>query len=386
MRYEISDWMRSEQARREALFTDLFAGRPVEHLPLEIRARDDEFSVRRHFFGENEEWLSDSLRAVELTWAMRGHTDAIPAFCADVGCGCLANAFGAAYAFLGSEQQTPGVAGRVITDLEAQIGGLTAPDPARAPWVAEGLRRMRRFAELGRGFTPQSGLDAAGGLNAAADLTGLSELLTAMLEAPEAVHRLLALVQETYLALIALEAENCGGLSQMTTTDFYLGWSPPGFKGHCSDDVSAMISPALYREFSAPYHAEVYRRYGPGGLHNCGPNPCAAAYMAGPDSPVYLDLNEVYSRADLPALREAVRGRGFLRWGSDETDPARIAADYGKFMELLAPDVVLVPTYTVRRPEDGAALYDALLPIAREWARRTEFRPFPRGEENERGQ
>ena len=378
MKYEIFDWMREEQARRTALFTDVFHGRPVDHIPLEIRVSDDMFSIRQHFFGKNEEWLQDSLRAVQLTWDLGTHTDAIPAFCADVGCSCIANAFGSEYVFLGSENQTPSVKKRIITDLEDQIDDLQKPDLTRAHWIQEGLRRMRRFAELGQEFTPQCGLDAAGGINVASDLMGVSELLVSMLSEPEAVHRLLEIIQQTYLDLIALEVESCGGLANMTTTDFYAGWAPMGFKGHCSDDISAMIAPGLYQQFSAPYHARIYEKYGPGGLHNCGPNPCHGVYMDGPNTPVYLDLNEIYSREDLPKLKESLRGRGFLRWGSDLRDPDEIVKTYTAQMELLVPDVMLIPTYTVQRPDEGIALYDRLLPIAEEYAGRMNFVPFRR--------
>ena len=381
LRYEISEWMREEQARRQTLFTDLFSGRPLEHVPLEIRAADDEFSVRRHFFGEDEEWLRDSLRSVQLTWQLGTHTDAIPALCADVGCSVIANAFGARYAFLGNENQTPSVKERLIEDLEEDLDGLPEPDLEGAEWTGEGLRRMRRAAELGQGFTPQCGLDAAGGINVAADLMGVSELLVAMLTEPEAVHALLDRIQKAYLKLIELEIGAAGGLENLTTTDFFAGWAPMGWKGHCSDDISAMIAPHLYRTFSLPYHGRVYEKYGCGGLHNCGPNPCRDAYMDGPFTPVYLDLNEIYSGGDLESLKASLGGRGFLRWGSDMTDPGEIAAAYERYMELLAPDLMLIPTYTLRRPEDGAALYDRLLPIAREYAKRMEFHPFPRGEE-----
>ena len=378
MKYTVSDWMRSEQQRRQDLFTDVFCGRPVDHIPLEIRVSDDRYSVRTHFFGKEEEWLQDSLRAVEKTWELGEYTDAIPAFCADVGCSCIANAFGSEYVFLGGEDQTPSIKEKLIEDIEEQIDDFSVPDLSQAYWIQEGLRRMRICADLGQGFTPQCGLDAAGGLNVASDLMGTSELLIALLTAPEEAHKLLQIIQKTYLSLIDLEIDACGGIENLTTTDFYAGWAPMGFKGHCSDDISAMIAPHLYKEFSLPYHAMVYQKYGCGGLHNCGPNPCHSVYMDGLDTPVYLDLNEIYSRKDLAVLKESLRGRGFIRWGSDNRDIDSIVAEYTGFMELLAPDVMLIPTYTFQDPADGIALYKKLLPIAKEYAKRMNFQPFVR--------
>ena len=57
-------------------------------------------------------------------------------------------------------------------------------------------------------------------------------------------------------------------------------WFPEGRKGHVSDDISANISPAMYDRFSRPFHDLVFQRYGGGGLHNCGPNPCLAGYLS----------------------------------------------------------------------------------------------------------
>ena len=141
--YRIDDWMRQEQLRRQALFTDLFAGRPVEHIPLEIRVSDNAYSVREHYL-DGDKQCADGLRSVQLTWDLGEHTDAIPCFFADVGCSCIANAFGAPYEFLGGPDQTPSVRRRVLDDpddLETQVAGLSVPDLANAQWISEGLRR-----------------------------------------------------------------------------------------------------------------------------------------------------------------------------------------------------------------------------------------------------
>lgn len=370
--YIIHDWMREEQERRMQLYTDLYLGKPLDHIPLEIRVSVPQYSVQEQYL-DGDKQLEDSLRAVKLTWELGAHTDAIPNLWADVGCSCIANAFGAKYVFLGGPDQTPSIKDPVITDLPEEIGSLQAPDLDCAEWINEGLRRMRIMAEVGQGFTPQAGLDAAGGLNVASDLLGVSELLIQMIEEPEAVHQLLNIIQNVYLELIEREIAACGGLEQMTTTDFFAAWAPMGHKGHCSDDISALISPQLYQQFGMPYHARVYEKYGNGGLHNCGPNPCREMYMTQREAPMYLDLSERYSRNDLAALKTAIGGRGFLHWGCEQQDIREIVEMYRGYMQLLAPDLLLIPTFTVSSPETGIALYDALLPLAQEYASRMEF-------------
>ena len=113
-------------------------------------------------------------------------------------------------------------------------------------------------------------------------------------------------IQQLFLATIAAQIEAAGGQEFIATTDFPDYWFPEGCKGHVSDDISANISPAMYDRFSRPFHDMVFRRYGGGGLHNCGPNPCLAGYLSHQPAPRSLDLNYVYSKNDLPAIKRAL--------------------------------------------------------------------------------
>ncbi len=371
-RFIAENWMKEEMERRKKLFTDLFDGRSVSHLPVEVRVRKDRYTVREQYF-DREKQLEDALESVRQTWKLREKTDAIPSLFPDVGCSGLANAFGADYFFNEDDNQTPGIKNHPLERLEEWLQEGKTPKVEDSLWLNEGLSRMALFAEAGDGFVPVCGLDAAGGLNVASDVMGLPQLLIAMTEEPEHVHKLLDLIQELYIELIQKEICAAGGLENMTTTDFYPGWAPMAYKGHCSDDISAMISPAMYLEFSAPYHAKIYRKYGGGGLHNCGPNPCHREYFAHRYAPRYLDLSEKYSTDDLKALKDSMRGKAFLRWISEMQDIEEIEACYRKYMGLLAPDVMLVPMYTVSTAEEGIVLYERLRPLAEEYADRMNF-------------
>ena len=330
------DWMREELDRRKNLYTRLFMGEPVPYLPIEIRISTPKYQPA-DYYASAEKQLEDSLESAKLTWELREKTDHIPALSPDVGCGCLATAFGAKYYFGDHSDQTAGIKTPPLSDLASQIGTLSTPQIEQSEWLTEGIRRVAMFADAGDGFLPVSGLDVAGGLNVASDLVGITKLMLLMLEEPKAVHKLLLIIQNTYLRLIEQEAKAAGGLENMTTTDFYAGWAPNGFKGHCSDDISAMISPSMYKEFSAPYNALIYQQYGAGGLHNCGPNPCQYEYVSHSLSPRYLDLAEKYSKEDLPELKKSMRKKAFIRFGSEDTNLKDIVANYKKYMETACP-------------------------------------------------
>jgi len=368
----VANWMRDELARRKDLHRRLWAGQPVERIPLEVRVRVNPsgYSIREQFMDADKQ-LEVELSSAIATWQMAPSSDAIPAMRPDVGCSCLASAFGAEYYWGDSPQQTPGIRGALITDLAAEVESLPIPAPHRDGWLPEGLRRVRVFAQAGEGIIPVSLLDAAGGLNVAADLLGATELMTAFYTAPAALHILLDKIQDLYAGTIRAGIAAAGGEDNITTTDFPDIWFPEGCKGHVSDDISASFGPSIYSEFSAPYHARIFREFGAGGLHNCGPNPCHAAYVAYDISPRTVDLADTYSHADLPRFKESFKQKAFiyLSWGGG-SEPV---AWYREIMELMAPDVVVVPVFQFTPKDEPEETCRRLQPVAEEYARRMEW-------------
>lgn len=380
----IADWMWDELARRKDMVRRLWAGQPIERIPVYVRVTvPSNYTMRERYFDAQKQ-LEAALASAMATWEMVPSTDDIPGLFADVGCSCLASAFGAEYYWGHDPEQTPWVH-KIIQDIEREVDTLPDPDPHTDGWLPEGLRRIRMFAEAGEGFLPVTLLDAAGGLNVAADLMGMTELLEALYTTPEAVHRLLDKIQRLFAATIRAGIAAAGGEEYISTTDFPDTWFPEGYKGHVSDDVSAMISPAMYREFSAPYHARIFQEFGCGGLHNCGPNPCHAEYVAHSYSPRSVDLSDRYSHADLPKLKQSFRKKAFvyLYWDGG-SDPV---AWYREIMELMTPDVIVLPIVRLG-PQDGAEeVCQRLRVIAQEYAKRMDWgweRPLPAGESSRR--
>jgi hypothetical protein len=381
MNLPIESWMRDELERRKDLYRRLFAGKPLERLPLDVRvtAPSPQAGTLQEQFRDGEKQLAAALGNALATWKWAPSSDGIPAMRPDVGCGCLASAFGAAYHWAENPNQTPGILNRILTldGLAEQVAALPAPDPYRDGWLPEGLRRIRRFAEAGEGFIPVSLLDAAGGVNVVADLLGMTELMIAFYDHPAAVHALLDKIQDLFSAAIRAGIDAAGGEAAITTTDFEDVWYPEGWKGHVSDDISAGFGPDIYNEFSAPYHTRIFREFGAGGLHNCGPNPCHEAYVAPPLAPRSLDLSDSYSHQDLPKLKQSLRGKAFIYLLADSPAAAPggggAVSWYRKIMEQMAPDVIVVPVFQMGQQEDPEGLLRELRPIATEYARRMKW-------------
>ncbi len=371
MKLEISDWMREELARRKELYRRLWAGRPLERIPLDVRVSVPTDHTARAQMLDPSKMLEVELNNALATWQHAPSSDAIPAMRPDVGCSCLATAFGAQDYWGDDPQQTLYIQGKVITDIERQVDCIPIPDPYQDGWLPVGLRRIRMFAEASEGFIPVSLLDAAGGINVAADLMGVTEVLEAIYSAPEALHKLLGKIQDLYAATIRAGIQAAGGEDNITTTDFPATWFPEGYKGHVSDDISASFGPQTYAEFSAPYHARIFREFGCGGLHNCGPNPCHAAYVAHEYSPRNVDLADTYSHRDLPRFKVSFRKKAFvyLSWDGGG-DPVEW---YRQIMELMTPDVIVVPIFGFRPADQPEEMCGRLRPIAEEYARRMDW-------------
>jgi uroporphyrinogen-III decarboxylase len=363
--------MQDELARRKQLYRRLWAGEPLEQVPLDVRlVPKARHSVREQFLCAQKQ-LEVALEAAMATWKEVPSSDAIPAMRPDVGCSCLASAFGMEYYWGESDQQTPWVRSPLIGDLQEELPAIKKPDPEKDGWLPEGIKRIRMFAEAGEGFIPVSLLDAAGGLNVAADLLGVSELLVCMRTMPDEVHALLDIIEELFAELIRAGIRAAGGEENITTTDFPDTWFPENFKGHVSDDICAMIGPEMYLEFSAPYHARIFKEFGAGGLHNCGPNPCHSVYLAHKYSPRAIDLSDRYSHADLQNLKRSFKKKAFvyLLWDSG-IEPVQW---YRNIMETMAPDLIVIPIIPLPPESNPEEICKKLKPIAKEYAMRMDW-------------
>jgi hypothetical protein len=361
-----------EIERRKQLVRDLWAGRPLDHIPVYISVENPSprYSIREQFLDADKQW-QESITALGLAWQHVPENDLVPTIRPDVGCSCLATAFGAELFWGDDPNQTCGVKHPPLKRVE-EAYNLQVPPPD-AGQLAEGIRRVRQFAEAGQRLVSVSLLDMAGGLNVASDLLGGNAMYTSMYENPEALECLLDKIQQLFLATIERQIEAAGGQERITTTDFPEYWFPEGRKGHVSDDISANISPASYQRFSRPFHNLVFKRYGGGGLHNCGPNPCLEGYLSHSPPIGAIDLSYMFSKVDLPRMKKVLKKRAFVYLGNFPVDPAEAIEAYRDIMELMAPDVIVVPHLTVPMKADPGEVYRRMRAIADEYAKRMDW-------------
>jgi hypothetical protein len=140
-----------------------------------------------------------------------------------------------------------------------------------------------------------------------------------------------------------------------------------------SDDVAADISPEHFVQFSKPASDILFRRYGGGLLHNCGPHPSAGLYLSLGNGITGADIAYRYSKRDFQAIKSMFRRKGLVYLMLEEAMAEENLSAYRHALEELTPDVIAVPCLTVSHNAEVENIYQAFLQIAREYATRMNW-------------
>jgi len=265
---------------------------------------------------------------------------------ANVGCVAIENAYGMAMHYGDSPDQTPSVKGPLLESIE-NVYELKHINPHKDGILPEFLERLRYFSEQTRFEIPVTCLDMNGPMAIAMDIVGSENLLMGMYTNPEEVKFLLNFIMDDIINVTDACIDAVGGIENLTCTDFVWEWFPEGKKGHVSDDVCAMYSPQMFKEFAIPVNSRIFRKYGPGMLHNCGPNPCVEYYLEHNPEISGVDLNFKYSRDDLPKFKKVFKHKGILYLGMDFSSEEQTIADYRYIMDSLSPEVIAIPSVII---------------------------------------
>lgn len=365
---KILNFPESELERRKQQIRDAWDYKKTDHLPVML-------SLDYNPWGYT---MQDELYDHETQFKMRMHAcerslsllpdDYIPSAFINVGCAGISNAFGAEVYKGENPWQTPGIIGPVLNDI-GDVYNVEIPDVKTQGFTKYYLDRLKYFYERTQGKVYLSGLDTNGPIGVAMDLLGSELLLVSMYDDPEAVLHLIGKIDQAIIDTIEATLEITGGPDALTSTDFFYSWCPEGYKGHMSSDLSASYSPDFFRQFDVPANSPVYEKYGPGLLHNCGPNPCLYEYIAHTVPIRGLNLSYTYSKADLPEIRKAMRGK--IVYFFYEEEPWKALESYKYTMEQLAPDVISIPLLSVTDESvDPAELYGRFREVSEEYAGR----------------
>jgi len=365
----------AELERRKERVRRVWQYLEVDHIPLGFVLEDFSRYSLREQCRSGEIQFELNLRNIARLMRLLPD-DYIPAARFWPGYMTIATVFGLEIHWGEDPNQAPGVLRHPIRDI-SQVRELQRPETLACGLMPLNLRWLAFFRDNLPPWVSLTGIDLGGPLNTARDMFETNLLFTAMYDHPEELHSFLKLATEVQIEALRAIVEAAGGLERLTCIDFDPMWAPEGRKGFVSDDVCAGLSPRMFREFSLPYNSRIFRLWPGGRLHNCGPHPAAALYLDHEPPINGLNCSFRYTRRELPALREAFRGRGIVELMFDNGESAaEIVRGYREATEALAPDVVAIPVVWLNETwTDGAIreLYDALLAVSRACARRMRW-------------
>ena len=362
-----------EIERRKQLVADVWEYKKVDHIPIMITVNSNPFGYTMHdeLFSK-ERQLQLRLASVKKTLELVPD-DYIPALFVNVGCVGIESALGMEVYYGETPDQTPGVKKHLLEDME-DVYKLKHIDPYSDGLIPEFLKRVGYFVQQTGYRIPVTCLDVNGPMAVAMNILGSENFLLGMYTNPDEIKYLLSFVMDNIISVTDACIEAAGGINNITCTDFVWEWFPEGKKGHVSDDVSAMYKPGFFKEFSIPVNNRVYEKYGPGTIHNCGPNPCVGYYLEHTPKISGADLNFKYSRDDLPKFKKPFKGKGIIYLGMEYSSHEETLADYRYIIGSLAPDVIAIPSIFIDEGmvDSGRCevrrLYNDMLKMSKEYA------------------
>ena len=139
------------------------------------------------------------------------------------------------------------------------------PDFGGSELYNAALKRMRLFRSAVGDRIPVATPDLQSPVDVASMILDYTQLIYAMVDDPPRVHALLRMVTDATIAA-------CRAFREEMATDWpttHFGWwMPHGI--FMSDDLLAVLSPELYREFAMPYNEALGEALGGVALHSCG--------------------------------------------------------------------------------------------------------------------
>jgi len=187
--------------------------------------------------------------------------ETVPGLIPYVGVGVYASAFGCEIIY--PEKIDPWV--KPIIDHPRQVYELEPSlDRGQPPMV---LRRIEYFQRETGGGMPIRLTDTQDPLDTSALIWGQRGLVTAMHTNPEEAHELLRRVTELIIQFSKVQLE---AIENFYSPGHLCAWAPPGSGISVSDDLAAVLSPALYEEFGVPYLTRISEAFNGIYIHSCG--------------------------------------------------------------------------------------------------------------------
>lgn len=221
-------------------------------------------TTTREWFLNWEVMLKSQLYEIKLRSQLKD--DYIPNLFPYLGTGVLASAFGCEIIYPEVEQPWT----KPIVFSPDDVYKLKEPEPTDG-LLKDVLELTKFMAERTKGEIPIRVTDIQGPLDTASLIWEYSSFLTAMYEAPDAVHTILDMVTNLIIDFVSTQKELCEELGAEFVPNHCPGvWVPQDWGISISEDLVAVVSPHLYEEFALPYNQRLASAFNGLHIHSCG--------------------------------------------------------------------------------------------------------------------
>lgn len=232
------------------------------------------------------------------------------------------------------EDRKPFAVGRVINDLENDLPKL----PERIDPDNDGLGPTLREVVIKcldacDGEIPVRVCDHQSPYGIASKLMDNTDLMYALYDTPDLVHKLINICTNA-IADVLLSMEQWAGNPEMvvrSSIEPYTGGGVVLF-----DDYVSVITPNLAKEFCAPYNNRLFKRFGKGHLHTCGPYFPGYINAVIKSEPASIDINRLRGNTrkfeDMLLLKKISCETGIKLHGRVKCDDRKVDLEYVRIL------------------------------------------------------
>lgn len=173
--------------------------------------------------------------------------------------------------YFGCTEETASASVKVKPAINSPTDVYSLPRVGFGPETAGGqmLARMRYWREITGGTMTFYEADLQGPFSVASQIWGVQEFLTALYDYPEEVHHLLGRCTDALIEFVKLMYEAVDG-DMIPFHCMPAIWFPKEKGVALSEDLVAVVSPGIIREFVKPYLEKIASTFGGVFLHSCG--------------------------------------------------------------------------------------------------------------------
>lgn len=307
-----------------------------------------------------EELFNDPAAELALEERYLSAADTVPDFGIgslkpNMGIGIVAMLLGCPYRL--DPKADPWIGPLLEEDSRERIAEVRVPDMEGSELVRKAKEKIALFAL--KGTRPIRFVNIPSPLVTASLLWEYGSFVASMLLYPDDVHRLLELVTETTIAFVKAIRPAVPRFFGYTHESVLI---PEDFGIRLSDDVAAVLTADLYREFGVRYNNRISDEFGGIVIHSCGNVGNALPAMLENRGLVGLDI--VAPQNDLSRIAAVALGKTALSLRFFDWDfPAGTAPDLAEYAGMLAgrfgPKGLILWTH-VQEPEAARSLSERI--------------------------